>query len=570
MNNELGDNKVLSFEQKGDFYAKRARRYADRNNFADAVLYYLKAIEKEPDNQEYRFDLAGVYSQMGLYEQSNMLLFRICHEKGEYTEEAHYGIGCNYMQTQNFVEALESFRRYLRLCPDGEYADETEDLILYLHQELEATSQDNPRYQKAFALAEEGKRLLDEQKTQEAAAKLEQAVDLDPALLYAHNNLALTYYVSGQRQRAVDYAEHALTMFPGNIYLLCSQAIFLGIKSQNPQALEILKRLDRMKAESYEEAMKIGYLFIEAGEDKGALKWFSTAVEYKPFARDALHAAAAACFNTEDYPQAMRYWERMAKTDPMDSIASYYRNLTKDVMEQKAFPIRIEYFPQVPLDEVVRRMEYLGQCTKKSKEELKACWKEDAQFQSYVYWGLHLMGAEHKSAMLDILGLAGDWRAEELLRNFLLEPQESDSLKKHAITLLKEMGAREPFLSILRGNFVEARVTVMDLPGGKNLPKEYYRVAERCTRHLSQSHFQEYTNAAIEIWSDYIRHLGEHIPAIKNKEIWACALEFSVVQQYNLPLSFEGLCDDYEVSIAQVERCLDRMDAAFYGEDNDR
>lgn len=568
MSNERENHKVLSFEQKGDFYSKRARKYADRSNFTEAVSYYQKAMEKDPDNQEYRFDLAGVYSQMGLYEQSNKLLFRICHEEGAYTEDAHYGIGCNYMQMQDFVQALESFRRYLRLCPDGEYADETEDLILYLHQELQATSQDNPRYQKAFALAEEGKRLLDAQKAQEAADVLEQAVDLDPALLYAHNNLALAYYICGQRQKAVDYVDHALKMFPDSIYLLCSKAILLGIKVQNPQALAILRQLDRMKAESYEEAMKIGYLFVEAGDDKGAKKWFITAAEFKPYGRDALHAAAAACFNTQDYPQALRYWERMAKIDPKDSVAPYYRNLVKQVQEEKAFPVHVEYFPQVPIEEVVRRIEYLGECTKHSREELKARWESDAQFRSYVYWGMHLMGTEHKAAMLDILGMAGDRQAEEMLRDFLLEPQESDTLKKHVLALLKEMGAREPYLSILRGRFVEARVTEMDLPGGKHLPKEYSRVIEMCTRHLTQNHLQEYISVATEFWSEYIRSFGTHIPALKNKEAWACALECCVVEEYNLPLNFEGLCDDYDVSIAQVERYMERIEAAIYGGKN--
>ena len=37
----------------------------------------------------------------------------------------------------------------------------------------------------------------------------------------------------------MDYVDHALKMFPDSIYLLCSKAILLGIKVQNPQALAI-------------------------------------------------------------------------------------------------------------------------------------------------------------------------------------------------------------------------------------------------------------------------------------------------------------------------------------------
>ena len=50
-NNSTG--RVLSFEQKGDFFYKRGNDKLDKNDLIEALCSYRRAMEQEPELRKY-------------------------------------------------------------------------------------------------------------------------------------------------------------------------------------------------------------------------------------------------------------------------------------------------------------------------------------------------------------------------------------------------------------------------------------------------------------------------------------------------------------------------------------
>ena len=65
-NNSTG--RVLSFEQKGDFFYKRGNDKLDKNDLIEALCSYRRAMEQEPEDQYSCIAVAEVLSEMERYD----------------------------------------------------------------------------------------------------------------------------------------------------------------------------------------------------------------------------------------------------------------------------------------------------------------------------------------------------------------------------------------------------------------------------------------------------------------------------------------------------------------------
>ena len=87
------EDNILSFEQTGTFYQRRALRHMDRNNYFEALGYYRKAIEKDPNNIQYRLELAELYTEMGYFDESNQLLLGLLQKSSPENPECKFAMG---------------------------------------------------------------------------------------------------------------------------------------------------------------------------------------------------------------------------------------------------------------------------------------------------------------------------------------------------------------------------------------------------------------------------------------------------------------------------------------------
>ena len=127
-------NNILSFHQPASFFIKKAEKHIDAGNFIEALQFYRQALGMEPDNVEYLLSIAQIYSEMGLYAESNDVLLKIARF-GNTPTECLFALGCNYMGMKNYELADEAFEQYLAIDPDGEFADDIDDIFDMLDEE---------------------------------------------------------------------------------------------------------------------------------------------------------------------------------------------------------------------------------------------------------------------------------------------------------------------------------------------------------------------------------------------------------------------------------------------------
>ena len=71
------ENKVLSFQQPAEFFVRKAEKHIDAGNFIEALQLYRQVLNTDPHNVEYLLGIAQIYSEMGLYAESNDVLLKI-------------------------------------------------------------------------------------------------------------------------------------------------------------------------------------------------------------------------------------------------------------------------------------------------------------------------------------------------------------------------------------------------------------------------------------------------------------------------------------------------------------
>ena len=131
---EKKQNNILSFNQPAEFFIKKAEKHIDAGNLLEALELYRRVMGMEPENVEYLLSVAQIYSEMGLYAESNDVLLKIA-KFGNTPTECLFALGCNYMGMKNYELADEAFEQYLAIDPNGEYAEDIDELIDLIDEE---------------------------------------------------------------------------------------------------------------------------------------------------------------------------------------------------------------------------------------------------------------------------------------------------------------------------------------------------------------------------------------------------------------------------------------------------
>lgn len=554
-------SKVIPFKQDGEFFYRRARKYMSDNNFFEALSYYTKAVEMEPDNPEYLLDLAEAFTETDNFEESNQILLGLI-QQGEEVSECFFGLGCNFMGMQEYAKAQESFLKYLQLDPEGIYAEDANEILDMLEEgEYEEDFSEAPHFIKA---ATKGKQYLDRHDVRRAIRSLEKALQEDPKPTFVRNNLALAYFLNGEKERAISLSEKVLADDANNLHALCNLSLFHQSEGQLKSAQRYMDVAEKLKPDTPEDLYKLSATLYELGRHEQAYKRLKSLLRYKPYDKPMLHALAACCFNNGRYGEASRWWGKIEKLDQNNTIAPYYSRLSADRLEKGLEPPAeedwISYQFQVPHNEVVRRIRMVNDWLRK-KDDLGEQWLQNEEFRKLVLWAISLEDMMVKRAMLHLIGSFRDGRAQRVLRQFLLRRNEPDGLKRDVFALLKQMGAKEPYMAYLDGEIVEVKVSVLKHEEGK-VPADYKKALEAAVRSMRGRYDAEFADDLMQLWEKAVPGLSETSRVFRH-EAWAAVLEYVYCQKNNLRITKTFLCKHYHISLPTFNRTLAKLMAAI-------
>ncbi|NLJ40739.1 MAG: tetratricopeptide repeat protein [Clostridiales bacterium] len=557
------ERKVIPFDQNGQFYHKKAKKHMDNNNYLDALNFYRKAVEKEPKNVEYLLGLAEVFTEMGCFDQSSKVLFTVL-QKERARSDCYFGLGCNFLGMQDYKRAFECFKKYIEIDPAGLYSDEANDLMDILedydHYERygELNILDLTR-DNAYGLATEGKDLLDRGDYEKAISKLEKAVKIEPNMDFVKNNLSLALFCAGKLDEAIDISLEVIEKDPRNIHANCNLCLFLNERDGVKAGQEYLDRIVNLKTQDPEEIHKIAVTLCELKEHSMANLILKQLLHYRPYDIRVLHYVAASFFNMGKFKEAFRYWDKIRKIDPDNTISGYYMRWAQDCINGKREGEEITYHFQVSYAEVLRRVKELNGILKLDGRDLLIKWKNDDTLRVRLSWGLELNDDLIKKAILNVVASFNDIKAEDFLREFLLRPGEDEELKTEAMGLLKQMSADEPYITCVGDEFVEVRVDLLE-DSLYGIPRKMETVLNITFRSMEGRYEQGYEEDIKDIWLKFVASLTQdNMPRIKKYEAWAAALELCYCIDRDIRIRKKDIADYYNISYSALLNNLKKI-----------
>ena len=553
-------NNILSFNQPAEFFIKKAEKHIDAGNFLEALALYRCVLGMEPQNVEYLLNVAQIYSEMGLYTESNDVLLKIA-KYGKTPTECLFALGCNYMGMKNFELADEAFEQYLALDPNGEYAEDIDELFEIIDEEEyeeEGGLHDIGRRMMAEQ-AYEGKQCLDKGDFKSAIKHLEKVAIYDNAFKSALNNLALAYFFDGKKQMAVETSLKVLEKQPLNLHACCNLALFYSELNDHARASEYLNKLDSLGDIAPEDMHKVALTYCELGYHDKAYRWFQKIVNFQPYDIRILHFCGIAALNCGQYADALCCFIKVLKIDPENSLAVYYKTRAEDA-KCKGLHKELEYVYQVQFDEIKRRIAYLNECLKKKDNSLKDKWKHDAYFQAIIFWGLHYGDEYIKKIVLEIMSMFADAKVEEAFRDFLLKSGEPDDIKNDVFMYLKRMGAKEPYVAYIKGAIAEVRVGTVS-EDIKKLPEPYAKALGFFIKNARERYDDSFVSSGVELLVSIVTESKDDGAWIVKPQALAAALELCISELMDdvaVPLKKE-LTQLYGISLTTLNKYYSKL-----------
>ncbi len=136
--------KVIPFNQDARYYTQMGTYYHSKNKFSKALLFLQKAIEIEPDNPLNHYNLACLLSKTSRLKEANHIFKHIVQNLDTELFECYFFMAVNYGLMEELAEAKRFLLKYLHVSPEGEMADEAEDILLAMEEgdeELESGDQ---------------------------------------------------------------------------------------------------------------------------------------------------------------------------------------------------------------------------------------------------------------------------------------------------------------------------------------------------------------------------------------------------------------------------------------------
>ncbi len=122
--------KVIPFTQDAHYYAQKGAYYNQKNKLSKALLYLQKAVEAEPGDPLNHYNLACLLSKTNHLIEANSIFKHVVRNMDPGLTECHFYMAVNHGLMEELDEAKRCLLKYLHSAPDGDLAEEAEDLLL--------------------------------------------------------------------------------------------------------------------------------------------------------------------------------------------------------------------------------------------------------------------------------------------------------------------------------------------------------------------------------------------------------------------------------------------------------
>ncbi len=555
--------KVIPFAQGASFYMKRGAKEMGKNDLIAALARYRQAYLRAPDQPDPCLAVAEILSQMQRFEESNRLILLLM-SLGNGTPECFFGLACNYFGMREYDYAIENLERYLEVDPDGLFALDAEDFLDVMDDEaamFEMTGLLTDADYDDSASCVFARHLMDAGDYADAIAELSRQTAVSSENLQVQNLLAIAYFCTGERSRAVGLTTAILANHPDNVAARCNMALFCHEGGDDETARTHLNAAQALRGDRTDELHSLSVLELELGQYADAEITLKRLQQLLPYDENVLHRTGYCRYMQHDPAGAQACYKRLLQIDPNDMIAKYYfAQSRKTGVPDNQLRMRWLISYEVPFSEAFRRLNQINRMLGLPHAELLEAWESDTHFQNLLRWALTLADRRVKKSMLSLLFTFGDARAERALREFLLHTNQPDDLKRTVFGMLKRMDAPEPYIAYLNGQWIQGRVNMLAFP--YKLPVGYENVVQMLLQYMVGARDETCVAAAARIYHSYIESLNRQFPRLTAMQevSLAAALEYLGCIACGVEVTQEEIMKAYRVTNTRFRNALVKLE----------
>jgi tetratricopeptide (TPR) repeat protein len=552
------DPKIVPFDRGADFVHQRALKNRRDNNVIDALELMRKAVEVSPENEGYKMDLAELLTELGCLTQSNQVLLDML-TKGERKDECLYSLAINQLNMNN----PDTAKKLLRLCIEDSTNGEIRDQARALSGEIEMYEALNRplsrRVERMLIISDMACDKLRREDYTGARLLFERAIRMDKSQRDVRALLAMTYMLIGQTDEAIQSAEEAIREPGATLRALCVSGQVFNMAGDEARAREALLRAMEFAPDGLEMRMLIFSLF-ELKMYGEARDCAAEALKDAPYDRLLLHVMAVTSIRAgESQEKAVRFWQRIARIDPEDTVAAYYCRAAE---ENKLDPEELSCEYQVPRAEMLERFKYVTDKLDGDIAQLGEDWKADAHFRAMLAWCLAASDRRFREAAVTLLSSIDDPQAESQLREYMLRVDTGFDMTLRAATMYRMRGLDvrkilPPYMRKSEGLMPDGnRVLDAMSVGHRQLVRLASDVLER------QYDVYAFDHLAV-MWDMYRRHTPMRTDPLVKTETAAAALSYCYLALAEKKPSFYRLSAQFGCPVRQLMYFARRMAAVL-------
>lgn len=512
--------KVLAFDQSADFYAKKAEKYLDEENYIDALVFLRKAVKRDPENAEYLLLISDILTEVGLYDDSNYILMGLCKsQQPEVLEECFFGMGINFMALNDVENARAFFLRCMEISPQGEFSQDVYEFLKALEPEEELLNgvEEDP-------IVDE-----DEYGYRIDVSKLTQQMQLNPFDVNLKNKLVILYFLGGEIERALELTQEALKIRPKDVEANCNLAILYYHMGREQESREIAQELLSRNNLDVEEKIKLTMLMVEIKNHQAAFDMMSQVLEYRPYDIKFLFICAVAQANLGQMEQAQEYLMKIIKLEPYNLIAHSFLNLVKKEGGSKKY----DYFYKISPEEYKGYLKKIDGYDKMNDTRLAEQFAADEQMRTVLAWALIMGKGDLKVLAASIFCRIPSWEADQWLRYALMRSDIPPQTKNDIAIFMYRYQLRQPYIAYVDQKLVEITVA---------MDKSDYAQIRELIKMLSSDAIKE---LCLEILDNFIMENPE--TKVSNPHGFAAALCYLCAAKLNEPIDRQKVIATFNV-----------------------
>ncbi|KAA0548740.1 tetratricopeptide repeat protein [Bacillus sp. BGMRC 2118] len=260
---------IIPFHIDSEHFFKKGLR-AYRNSEYDRAIYLMKrAHELDPEEPFILCQLAAVLADTGQYQASIEYLRIVIEELDPDMVECYYFMSSNYAHLGLFQEAKKHALKYVQVAPDGEFIEDTEDLLEVLSIESDGDEDEDD----VIFLQDYARQLMEAGEFHNAINVFNELLEGHPQFWSAHNNLALAHFYIGEVEKALSILDDVLQQNPGNLHAMCNKLVIYFYLREEEKVELLVNQLKNVHPILTEHRYKLGATFGMVGKYELALPW---------------------------------------------------------------------------------------------------------------------------------------------------------------------------------------------------------------------------------------------------------------------------------------------------------